>query len=987
MNNPQQPQENWQGLNVKGGTNEIRGNTFIFSSPPPLPTGDGPPNNLQARGVDRDRFFGRDDVLAELHQRLQKGEGRVAIASVAGMGGVGKSELAVQYAREQLHKTYRGGVVWLTGERAGIELLGFAKSRFFPNQDFSDMGDLQKQLDHCFAYWPAKDVPPESVLLIFDDVTDYRTQVKAILPNDSRFRVLVTTREKIQGIDRLDLTVLDPTDALALLKSIVGEVRIAAEAATAAVICEWLGFLPLGIELVGYYLQRKSSLSLATMLERLNAKRLASKALMDVPATLTAQRGVAAAFELSWDAIGAQDWGGSAQELAMRLSLFAAAPIPWGLMAGCWPEADGEDLEDWRDELVALHLVEEMEGERYQLHPLIREFFAAKLANSTAATAWQTAFAVTLTKIAKTIRQTVTLEQQDQVRGAMPHLEAATDHANLLGDENYNWGWMFVGLARFYEAQSLFEDAERCYQQCLAVSETRFGTGHPHTAASLNNLAALYRLQGEYELAESLYLRALAIRERRLGSDHPYTATSLNSLADLYVLQGKYSRAEPLCQRALAIRERQLGADHLDTAASLNSLARLYRLTGMYDSAEPLCQRALAIRERQLGADHPDTTQTLNSLAVLYGSQGKYDRAEPLYQRALEIRERQLGADHPHTATSLNNLAGLYGSQGKYDRAEPLYQRALEIRERQLGADHPDTAQSLNNLAALYESQGKYDRAEPLYQRALAIWERQLGTDHPHTAASLNNLAGLYKSQGKYDRAEPLHQRALGIREQQLGADHPDTAQSLNNLAALYESQRKYECAEPLYQRALGIHERQLGADHPDTVTSLNNLAALYLSQEQYDRAELLYLRALDISEARFGADHLATATSLNNLAYLYDSQEQYDRAEPLYQRALAIREQQLGADHPSTATSLNNLAVLYYHQNRWGDAEGQLVRALEIFLQKLGETHPDTQDSFQSLRHLIGAALQQGRAAELSAHPLTQAILQQLTPPPIDRA
>lgn len=359
------------------------------------------------------------------------------------------------------------------------------------------------------------------MLLVFDDVTDYRTQVKAILPNDSRFRVLVTTREKIQGIDRLDLTVLAPADALALLKSIVGEVRIAAEAATAAAICEWLGFLPLGIELVGYYLQRKSSLSLATMLERLNEKRLASKALMDVPATLTAERGVAAAFELSWEAIGAQEWGGSAQELAMRLSLFAAAPIPWGLMAGCWPEADGEDLEDWRDELVALHLVDEIGGNRYRLHPLIREFFAAKLANSTAATAWQMAFAVTLTKIAKTIPQTVTLEQQAQVRGAIPHLEAATDYSDQLTDND--WGWPFIGLGRFYGAQSLFEAAERSYQRCLTVSETRFGPDHPDTATSLNNLAGLYESQGQYEAAEPLYLRCLAIFENSLGQAHPNT--------------------------------------------------------------------------------------------------------------------------------------------------------------------------------------------------------------------------------------------------------------------------------------------------------------------------------------------------------------------------------------------------------------------------------------------------------------------------------
>ena len=174
MSDSQQPIENWQGLNFKGSQNDIHDNQFVKqqgiiandqaqieigkveqtmgdrveqthsgsgdnvvgdkhvhnyvhqSAPPPKPTGDGPPTNLQDRGVARDRFFGRDQVLAELHQLLQKGDHRVAIASVDGMGGVGKSELAVQYARQHLHETYRGGVVWLAGERAGVELLNFA---------------------------------------------------------------------------------------------------------------------------------------------------------------------------------------------------------------------------------------------------------------------------------------------------------------------------------------------------------------------------------------------------------------------------------------------------------------------------------------------------------------------------------------------------------------------------------------------------------------------------------------------------------------------------------------------------------------------------------------------------------------------------------------------------------------------------------------------------------------------------------------------
>nr|WP_242030861.1 MULTISPECIES: tetratricopeptide repeat protein [unclassified Limnothrix] len=896
-----------------------------------------PPTNLGVRGVASDRFFGRDQELMALHEQLQGHDHRVAIASVDGMGGVGKTELAVQYARSHLN-SYRGGVVWLAGERAGIELLNFARSHFFPNLDLSDLGDLPEQLAYCFAQWPAKEVPPELVLLIFDDVTDYRTQVEAILPADARFRVLITTRAKFQGIARLELQVLTPVTTLQLLESIVGTERIAAERATAEALCEWLGFLPLGIELVGYYLRRKAELSLATMQERLEAQRLQARAIdpkdRDFPEGMTARYGVTEAFELSWEELEP-----AAQRLAVLLGCFGPAPVLWDWVLGCLPNDDEEDIEDARDQLVKLSLVKAEEGQ-YALHPLIREFFAAKRAAWPEGGALQQAFLGQMVSVAKTVPRTVTLADLARTRPAWSHLEAAAAASGEITDPTDSM-WVFSALAQLAEGQGLWAEAEQHWSDCLSITESRFGPNHHATATSLNNLALLYKSQGRYEAAESLVRRALEICEQALGANHPDTALSLNNLAYLYYSQGQYEETESLVRRALEICERALGADHPNTATSLNNLAELYYSQGRYEEAEPLYRRALEIREQVLGANHPDTVLSLNDLAALYKSQGRYEAAEPLYQRSLEICEQVLGADHPLTATSLNDLAALYKSQGRYKEAEPLVRRSLEIREQVLGADHPDSAASLNNLALLYESQGRYKEAEPLYRRALEIYEQVLGADHPDTATSLHNLAGLYESQGRYKEAEPLYRRSLEIREQVLGADHPDSAASLDGLAYLYYSQGRYEEAEPLYRRALEIYEKVLGANHPDI------------------------------------------ATSLNNLALLYQGQKHYKKAEPLYRQALEICEQVLGADHPDTATSLNNLAVLHYYQHRWGEAERMLVRALEIRVQKLGKAHPHTQSSIQSLQNLVQAVIKADRAADLSNHPLTQSILQQLTTPP----
>ena len=127
------------------------------------------------------------------------------------------------------------------------------------------------------------------------------------------------------------------------------------------------------------------------------------------------------------------------------------------------------------------------------------------------------------------------------------------------------------------------------------------------------------------------------------------------------------------------------------------------------------------------------------------------------------------------------------------------------------------------------------------------------------------------------------------------------------------------------------------------------------------------------------GADHPDVATSLNNLAGLYQLQGRYSEAEPLYGRSPAIMEQQLGAGHPDVATSLNNLAELYRVQGRYSEAEPLFGRSLAIFINVLGKNHPQTQTTQDNFRHLVQQVIEAGRARELSNHPATQAMLQQL--------
>jgi len=135
---------------------------------------------------------------------------------------------------------------------------------------------------------------------VLDDVPKY-DDVRRFLPGDASFRVLLTSRVRLgQPVDRLDLEVMTRAEAFRTLRRYVGEdERIRADVATAKAILRWLGYLPLGIELVGKYLEARPSVTLATLWQRLQAKRLDAKA-FELPEERVYEYNIRKALELSW---------------------------------------------------------------------------------------------------------------------------------------------------------------------------------------------------------------------------------------------------------------------------------------------------------------------------------------------------------------------------------------------------------------------------------------------------------------------------------------------------------------------------------------------------------------------------------------------------------------------------------------------------------------------------------------------------------------
>ncbi|KAK3614601.1 hypothetical protein LTR56_026644 [Elasticomyces elasticus] len=267
--------------------------------------------------------------------------------------------------------------------------------------------------------------------------------------------------------------------------------------------------------------------------------------------------------------------------------------------------------------------------------------------------------------------------------------------------------------------------------------------------------------QGEYVAAEAMNRRALEGREKALGKEHPSTLKSVSNLASVLQEQGKYEAAEAMNRRALESREKALGEEHPSTLMSVENLALVLQYQGKYEVAEAMNRRALEGREKALGKEHPDTLTSVNNLAMLLHYRAKYEAAEEMNRRALEGLEKALGKEHPDTLRSVSNLAMVLQVQGKYEAAQEMNRRALEGREKAFGKEHPDTLMSVSNLAWVLQEQGKYETAELMNRRALEGLEKALGKEHPSTLMSVSNLALVLQYQGKYEAAEAMNRRAL----------------------------------------------------------------------------------------------------------------------------------------------------------------------------------------------------------------------------------
>jgi len=690
------------------------------------------PQNLPFRSIGS-LFKGRDAFLARLRDVLVTKPTHVAAVTakhaIHGLGGVGKTRLAIEYGW-RFAQEYTALLFVTADSPSGLDrgladlcaVLGLPErdARELPVQTAAATRWLR---DH--AGW----------FLILDnvDTPEAESAVEALLRDlDSGHVVLTSRLADWSGVEALPLDVLDPEAARDFLLERTADKRRTTpdDAAEALALAADVDGLALALEQAAAFVV-KHRLRFADYRARWREQEAKVLEWYD-PHAMKYPKSVAVTWQTSLDRMS--DDG---RRLLNVLCWLSPDPIPRGLIEKLTTE-DGEpaiDVETGLADLTTYSLAKWGDNaESVVVHRLVEEITRYRLPKDERVS-W-------LTRAVRMVNDFLEYDPSD-VRSwpgvydpCQNHLAAIVRRADAYGITASTARLMNL-LAIYLHTRGDYAEAERVMRRELAIEEEQFGNDHPNVAVALGNLASLLHATGRLADAEPLVRRALAISER-FGSGDPGVAAALDNLAQWLIGTGRLAEAEPLFRRALAISEQNFGSSHPTVAIRLNNLGQWLRAAGRLDEAEPLLRRALAILDGCLGGDHSGVAVALNNLAMLLCATGRLAEAEPLQRRALAIDERTLGSSHPNVAVRLSNLGQLLKAAGRLAEAEPLQRRALAIDERAFGSSHPNVALRLVNLAKLLQDTNRLREAESLLRRGVVLFLRfriHTGFPHPHRDA------------------------------------------------------------------------------------------------------------------------------------------------------------------------------------------------------------------------------------------------------------
>jgi tetratricopeptide (TPR) repeat protein len=546
-------------------------------------------------------FTGRQDLLDTLARNLQAGQmaavvgqppgGQLpptdasAVQALAGMGGVGKSQLALEYAHR--HAADYEVRWWIPAEEPlaiPAALVGLAG-----RLGLGEQADQEETVAQVLAELGRRD----RWLLVFDNAV-HPKDLAGYQPSGGGGHVLVTTRSRAFGgvATRLEVGVFTPAEAAAFLQR-----RTAiSDRATAEALAEELGELPLALEQAAAFMEQ-TGLSLE---EYLDLYRRDRDVLLDRGEPITYGATVDRTFRLAIARVAERSQ--AAVELVELCAFLAPEAIPHQLLAAdpeVLPAALGRAVASklaYAEAVGILHGFSLVERDQagVRVHRLVQAVTRHRLGPEERA-GWA-ARAVALVRAGWPDEPWLPAAWP-RCGQLLPHALATAEHAEELGVARESVAVVLNQVGVYLQGRAELPAARATLERALAISEAAYGPDHPQVVNNLTNLGIVLTELGELPQARARLERALGIEDAAHGPDHPEVARTLEGLGNVLAELGELPQARAHQERALAVFEAAYGPDHAEVAHTLGILGMILRQLGELPQAEACEQRAHAIRQ------------------------------------------------------------------------------------------------------------------------------------------------------------------------------------------------------------------------------------------------------------------------------------------------------------------------------------------------------------------------------------------------------
>lgn len=683
--------------------------------------GNLPPGSRMAFGRNK-LFVGREKFLQELEAALC-GDAPLEAIVVSGMGGLGKTQLATEFAYRNGHRF--AGAHWLNLQNpdmldAEIAACGEKMGLAYEKQP--------EQVSATLKTWQAEG-PRLLVLDNFEASAEAGSLLaKLTFPGA---RLLVTSRRADFAASlgwevlRLDaFTVEESGEFFEIRNKGSGK----SDKDTLGKLAEALGHLPLALELAASYMEVTKTRPAEYLAELENTLEHESMQAgffqgLEIASPTKHEQSLLATFELSWKLVNTE----SAQTLFKMAGYLAPnVPIPLEIFTSALSNANDAN--------------KPMPQNPFSPIRAIRQFVTFALNG---------------------FKPPQVAKPGGRHAASVPYDEKDL-HSNLhrLGslnllrvkDGEYSIHTLLAAYARY-----LNEDTgllEKLADGMEILSKKTLETGLPAAFAPLREHIATLALH-----VETAHLQDAGTLWNNLGY-------YLDMIADY-----------PAARKAI---ERVVGITNMDVRARNPGVANLFRNLGIVclelddlPAARKAFQNALTIGKKDWGKEHPNMAEIYNNLGFIFIKMHELSSAQAAFEHAIRILDTNFGPDHPNIPIALSGLGEVSMFQGNFPQGKIFLEQALQIDEKFFGQGHLRLATRCNDLGRVLEAIGEFSLAHANYERALRILETNLGETHLDIAAVVLNLSRVFEAEDDKNGQRACYQRALAIYEACLPPGHP----------------------------------------------------------------------------------------------------------------------------------------------------------------------------------------------------------------------